>query len=108
MRCGSTGEIKELNSGDLYDEDIFPKVLKSSGRESNVALGSVGIPLAIGAEIGQLKNVLTWNVELGFALYAGPAADDFELVIKDQSGSYSTTISGSSGLLAGLGLNYYF
>jgi len=81
--------------------------LEAFGQKTEAALGSVGFPLAIGFEIGRTE-VLTVNIETGFAMFFGPGADDTELSVHQTQSSAKTTISGSSGLLVGVGLNYYF
>ena len=83
--------------------------LAGYGHESKVTLGSVGIPMGIGFELGD-KTSFGVNFEMGYSTFIGPGADDIKLHVPgfNSTDDIKTTIEGSSGLLIGLGINIYF
>lgn len=80
-------------------KEITASVIRQ-GEQRSVTLGSAGVPLALGFDLAKKGEAVTASVELGFAMYVGPGADEFELA--------PSTFSGSSGVHAGLGINIYF
>jgi len=86
---------------------INAKIL-APGQENAVTLGSFGIPVGIGFELGRTQHAsLTANAEFGFALFFGPAGNDFTREIRSPSKHVTSTFNGSSGILIGIGINYY-